>query len=237
MHGIVVSTACALSAIAGSGLPVAIGAGLSFLALIASARGAWTASGRWGPANTVTAIRLLVVLVLLAGAARWPVRVLGLGLAAAFALDALDGFVARRSGCASAFGAAFDMEVDAVLLLGAAYLLWWRVGMDAWVLIAGGLRYAYVVCLALVPPSGVDRKRSRLGRFAFLLSGLGLLAGLLLPAPANLIAAAAGTAVSCLSFGRSFREAYPGLVQWPRRLRDSGRRARGAARHTAGGAT
>jgi phosphatidylglycerophosphate synthase len=75
-----------------------------------------------GPADRVTAVRLLLA-----------VAVAGLAVAAAYGagstpalvavatvalvLDGVDGQVARRTGTASAFGARFDMEVDAFLIL------------------------------------------------------------------------------------------------------------------------
>ena len=40
------------------------------------------------------------------------------------ALDGVDGWLARRSGIASAFGARFDMEIDALLILVLAVLAW-----------------------------------------------------------------------------------------------------------------
>jgi len=54
--------------------------------------------------------------------------------AVALVLDAVDGWVARRTGTASAFGARFDMEVDAFLILVLSVYVarpvgWWVVGI------------------------------------------------------------------------------------------------------------
>jgi Phosphatidylglycerophosphate synthase len=61
----------------------------------------------------------------------------------ALALDAVDGWVARRTGTASPLGARFDMEVDAFLILVLSVSVAPRLG--AWVLAIGAMRYAYVV--------------------------------------------------------------------------------------------
>ena len=59
-------------------------------------------------------------------------------------LDGIDGFVARKQNMESAFGARFDMEVDAfqILLLSLLALLLDKAG--AWVLVGGLLRYAFL---------------------------------------------------------------------------------------------
>jgi phosphatidylglycerophosphate synthase len=67
----------------------------------------------------------------------------------ALVLDAVDGYVARRTGHVTAFGARFDMEVDAFLIAVlsvhvAPHLGWW-------VLAIGAMRYAYVAAGRLLP--------------------------------------------------------------------------------------
>ena len=60
------------------------------------------------------------------------------------ALDGVDGWLARRSGMASAFGARFDMEVDALLILVLSLLAWYYGKAGAWVVLSGLLRYLFV---------------------------------------------------------------------------------------------
>jgi len=68
-----------------------------------------------GLCNIVTLVRLVIVAAL-AGALisspgpSWPIFLIAAG---ALSLDGLDGWLARRQGLASSFGARFDMEVDA----------------------------------------------------------------------------------------------------------------------------
>ncbi|WP_242530535.1 CDP-alcohol phosphatidyltransferase family protein [Nocardioides aromaticivorans] len=73
---------------------------------------------------------------------RWTAVLVGTS-AVALVLDAVDGYVARRTGTVSASGARFDMETDAfliaVLSVHVAPLLGW------WVLAIGAMRYAYVL--------------------------------------------------------------------------------------------
>lgn len=78
-----------------------------------------------------------------------PLAVLVPMTAVALALDAVDGWVARRTGTASALGARFDMEVDAFLILVLSVQVTPAVG--PWVLAIGGLRYAFVVAGWLLP--------------------------------------------------------------------------------------
>lgn len=101
-----------------------------------------------GPADRVTAVRA-VIAVVVAGlvVAGWfgpsyDGWVVGLATVA-LVLDAVDGYVARRTGTASAFGARFDMEVDAFLIAALSVHAAPRYGW--WVLAIGALRYAYVL--------------------------------------------------------------------------------------------
>src|SRR3977135_199501 len=111
-------------------------------------------STRFGAANIVTSIRstlvgLITGLVVASFVAQIPLPLL-IGLAAAaLALDAWGGLVARRTGRASELGARFDMEVDAFLLLVlSAYV---AQTMGTWVLAIGFMRYAFVVAGWFLP--------------------------------------------------------------------------------------
>ena len=75
---------------------------------------------------------------------------IGLGTLA-MSLDGLDGRVARRSGTTSAFGARFDMELDAFLLLGLSILVWGSGKVGVWILLVGGMRYLFVAAGRVVP--------------------------------------------------------------------------------------
>ena len=99
-----------------------------------------------GAANRVTLARSLLVLpvaaltlqpgVLVLERAYWWIIALG---TVAMLLDGTDGRVARRTGTASAFGARFDMELDAFLLLALSVLVWQSGKVGSWVILIGAL--------------------------------------------------------------------------------------------------
>jgi phosphatidylglycerophosphate synthase len=127
-----------------------IGFGLAF---------AWLASGlaqhaphaRFGAGNRVTLGRLALVALLAAGigeaqagteAVAW--GTVAVATAAAL-LDAVDGPLARGHGQASAFGARFDMECDALTVLVLSLLVVQFDKAGAWIVAAGLMRYAFVL--------------------------------------------------------------------------------------------
>ena len=78
----------------------------------------------------------------------------------AVALDGVDGWLARRSGLSSDFGARYDMETDALLILVLAVLAWRQEKAGAWIVLAGAMRYLFVAAgyiwtwmTAPLPPS------------------------------------------------------------------------------------
>lgn len=109
----------------------------------------------FGAANWVTLIRAAFGATVLAwaGAAlveraapdaslRWAVA---FGGVVALGLDGVDGYLARRLGTASAFGARFDMEADALITLALAAFVWGAGQAGVWVLAAGAMRYIFVL--------------------------------------------------------------------------------------------
>jgi phosphatidylglycerophosphate synthase len=110
---------------------------------------------RFGPANYVTMSRAAVVALtaaLISQPATTPVLWFVVVVTAAAAiLDGFDGWFARRSGMASAFGARFDVEIDAALILVLSILVWQYGKAGPWVLLSGLLRYLFVGAGLLVP--------------------------------------------------------------------------------------
>ena len=111
-------------------------------------------SSRLGWANVVTATRSVLVAIitgLVAASFFAPISVpLLIGLIVpALDLDAVDGWVARRTGTITELGARFDMEVDAFLLL----LLSVYVApiLGPWVLAIGLMRYVFVAAGWMLP--------------------------------------------------------------------------------------
>jgi phosphatidylglycerophosphate synthase len=110
--------------------------------------------GALGPASWVTLARAtlavgVAALVADSFARDVPVALLVTLAAAALALDLLDGWVARRTGTATALGARFDGEVDAFLILVLSVYVAPELG--AWVLAIGLARYAFLAGEWLLP--------------------------------------------------------------------------------------
>ena len=98
---------------------------------------------RLGPANAITAVRALLTSVLAVLVVRdAPVGVIVALATVALVTDALDGRVARRTGTVSRFGARFDMETDAALLL--VLSLYVARDLGLWVLAIGLARYVFL---------------------------------------------------------------------------------------------
>ncbi|MEM9983461.1 MAG: CDP-alcohol phosphatidyltransferase family protein [Bacteroidota bacterium] len=158
-----------------------------------------------GPANAVTWLRLLglVAMALLHPwvypdpLCFWVLMLLG--------LDGLDGWIARKTHTSSELGAIFDKEVDALYVLVAAFLLWERGRLGAWVWIAGLWRYLYLVLRKVFPrpEQSAPEPRSQLGRY--LAGGLmaSLVAAFILPPPWRGALMFLATLGISFSFGRS----------------------------------
>lgn len=126
----------------------AIGLGAQFVA----AR-AWRAPSGVALANVLTLLRLAIVVALPLLLAWLPRAGFVALVVALLVLDGVDGYVARARGEASPFGAAFDMETDALTVMVLTILLW-QSEIGPWVLVAGLWRYAYAVAVAIVPALG-----------------------------------------------------------------------------------
>ncbi len=156
----------ALAAISMPVLGVAIGtvpalAGLALFAglLFAVERGLAThhPHPRVGTANRITLVRAAIACLIAARAIepaplgapeRW---LLAAVAGAALMLDGADGWAARRQGLASAFGARFDLEVDAFGILVLAMTVVKAQAAPCWVLGIGGMRYLYLAAALAVP--------------------------------------------------------------------------------------
>lgn len=140
----------------------------------------------FGPANLITLARaalacLLAAIVTAGSVALWliafPVAL------AALALDGVDGWAARRTAMASRFGARFDMEIDALLILVLSAAAWMGGKAGAWVLLLGLMRYAFLAASFAWPALGADLPASP-RRKAVCVAQVAVLALLLLPAVA-----------------------------------------------------
>ncbi len=140
--------------VAGSVLPVAATVYAVMAVIVAQF---WQPPQRsLGAANRVTLFRGALV-ALATGALSSPQTLAAhvwvfAGLAAmALFLDGVDGWVARHGGAATAFGARFDMELDAffILVLCSALLVLGKAG--PWVLAIAAMRYVFLASMKVWP--------------------------------------------------------------------------------------
>jgi phosphatidylglycerophosphate synthase len=161
----------------------------------------------FGAANAVTLARAVLVLLLIASlgvaattAVGW--LLVALSLVAA-ALDGVDGALARSRGEHSEFGARFDMETDALLILALAALAWQHGKAGIWILAAGLLRYLFVAASYVLPWMAGALPPSR-RRQAVCVVQVATLIGALLPfvvPPWSVALALAGLVALIWSFG------------------------------------
>ncbi|TDT86035.1 phosphatidylglycerophosphate synthase [Arthrobacter sp. AG258] len=209
-----------LSSLSAPGIPLQL-AGLGAGAMVtgAAAASVLRRAPRFStPADRVTLLR--AVLAALCAALAVPqlftgpradllIPVLG-GLA--FALDGVDGAVARRTGLSSMAGARFDAATDAGLVLALSVAVAARVG--PWVLAIGGMYYVFVAAgrfrprlRGSLPPR---QSRKAIGAFQPFALLLPLIPGI--PAAAAVSIPVAALALLAFSFGRD-------VVQLERRHR------------------
>ena len=117
--GVLAATGAAWAS--GTAWPLVLGgiALLGGLVVVAWAR--WTPGGGFGVANAVTALRAGLLGGLPVAASHGAAVLIGLSLFI-LATDGLDGWLARRRGLESEFGAFFDKETDALFQIGRAHV-------------------------------------------------------------------------------------------------------------------
>jgi phosphatidylglycerophosphate synthase len=129
----------------------------------------------------------------------WPLSAVA---ALALALDAVDGWTARRTGTSTEEGARLDMEADAALLLVLSCAA--ALSLGPWVLAVGLMRYAFLLAGRLRPALRGELGFSRFRRGVAALQGAALLTALIpaVPLPAAEAAVAAALTLLTVSFGR-----------------------------------
>lgn len=152
-------------------------------------------------ANLVTTCRLALALSLwlVPGDRAWTLVWIA---TAAAVLDGVDGPLARRRGEATAFGARFDMETDAWLILTLSVLVWRFDKAGAWILVSGLMRYAFVAAAWPWPWLAADLAPSTRRKAACVVQIVTLIVALspLASWPASAAIAAAGLALLMWSF-------------------------------------
>ncbi len=197
------------------------------LVLTAAVAGSRARDDRLGPADLVTFTRALLACGVAALGTEGllaegsPVVLVAMA-AVALLLDAVDGRVARRTGTTSSFGARFDGEADAFLILVlsvyVAALLGW------WVLAIGAVRYVFGLAAVVLPWMAARLPFRYWRKVVTAVQGivLTLAAADVLPPAMSSLAVAAAMALLAESFGRDV------LWLWRRRGAAQGRESTAA---------
>ncbi|MEX0870771.1 MAG: CDP-alcohol phosphatidyltransferase family protein [Aquisalimonadaceae bacterium] len=151
LAGLALLTALALSLWRLADTPAAVvGQALLVYAVIAWLVFVGRGRAALGAANRITLLRAVVAAVFaglifhaeaVSTHAWWLVG----GASVALLLDGMDGWVARHFSASSAFGARFDMEVDAFFIMVLAALVFEFDKAGPWVLLIGLMRYGFVL--------------------------------------------------------------------------------------------
>jgi phosphatidylglycerophosphate synthase len=180
---------------------------LSFASLVWGCRQSWRVHGTFGAANALTSARLLGTAALPTTVVLHPLAVAALALTL-FALDGVDGWLARKLARASEFGEYLDKETDAFLMLVLCLLLYTSGRLGAWILLPGVLRYGFVLFVAFARPPAQKERRTASGRWIYVGMTSALIAAFT-PFPSLYGPfAALMTLVLLYSFGRAARDVY-----------------------------
>ena len=125
----------------------------------------------------------------------------------AMVLDGVDGRIARKTDTHTAFGARFDMELDAFLLLVLSVLVWLSGKVGPWVILIGALRYLFVAASWGWRPLRAELPNSQRRKVVCVVQGVVLLVclGPIIPAPIATVVAAGALAMLIYSFGVDVR--------------------------------
>lgn len=157
--GLAVVLALSAVAIVMTAMPSALALAATLTYFLMAALIVWHWPSMWRPlgaANRVTLVRAALVAVV-AGALFFPPAAQRSAFAlaalstAALVLDGVDGWVARRTDSASAFGARFDMELDAFFILVLCVALVQLDKAGVWVLAIGAMRYLFLLAMHVLP--------------------------------------------------------------------------------------
>ena len=121
----------------------------------------------------------------------------------AMVLDGVDGWVARRAGHVSSFGARFDMELDAFLMLVLSVLVWESGKVGLWVIAIGAIRYLFIAAGWVWPALRAPLPPSTRRKSVCVVQGVALLVclGPIIPPTLALLVATAAFMGLVYSFG------------------------------------
>jgi phosphatidylglycerophosphate synthase len=156
----------------------------------------------WATATRSTLVALVTALIAASFVSPMSVPLLVVLASIALVLDAVDGWLARRTHSASELGGQFDMEVDAFLLL--VLSVYVASALGPWVLAIGLLRYAFVIAGWFLPWMRAQLPPRYWRKVTTAVAGIALTAAAsgLLPAWVSMAVVLIALALLLESFGR-----------------------------------
>ncbi|AFP30731.1 CDP-alcohol phosphatidyltransferase family protein [Marinobacter sp. BSs20148] len=180
-----------------------------YAAIMTSVLTRWPRHQNFGWANRATLLRGCVIIVLVAiacavaaGAELSVNRLWWYAVAALLALilDGVDGQLARRTHSTSEFGARFDMELDALLILGLCLMVFAIGKAGAWVMALGLMRYGFVVAAWILPWINQPLPPSFRRKTVCVWQIVTLMVAIVPPAPSLLVSVSLATALLLLTW-------------------------------------
>jgi phosphatidylglycerophosphate synthase len=202
-HAVTMLCALAAAVTFGQGALLSIAGVVGVMRMVTLHRASLAAAGGFGSANAVTSLRLFGSALLCGSSGVLEPHACSLLAAAVLALDGVDGWLARATHRASAFGAAYDMETDAFYVAASGFAAYRFGHVGLFFLTCGALRYLYVLTLAALGERDDDAPRTQLGRSVFgIVAASSIVA--LWPVPGLAVPfAICATLALAYSFGRS----------------------------------
>ena len=180
-----------------------------YAVIVSSVVTRWPPRQDFGWANRATLLRGCMIIVLVAiacavaaGAELSVTHLWWYAVAALLALilDGVDGQLARRTNSASEFGARFDMELDALFILGLCLLVFAVGKAGAWVLALGLMRYGFVAAAWALPWMNQPLPPSFRRKTVCVWQIVTLMVAIVPPAPSLLVSVSLATALILLTW-------------------------------------
>jgi phosphatidylglycerophosphate synthase len=157
-----------------------------------------------GIPNYITLLRFGTLVIFIVFAAFIPNEFLALLLFLLILLDGIDGYLARKLNQATAFGALFDMETDALFICLISCMLIRKGLLGPWILMAAFIKYYYSIVTDITGLSKKPDPKTRFGAAIAVIMFLSLTFALVLPQTPRIIITLTGTALIYISFFYSF---------------------------------
>jgi phosphatidylglycerophosphate synthase len=161
-----------------------------------------------GAANWITLARLVTLIVATLILRDNTGVVFGSIILAIIIVDGLDGYVARKYGLATRFGADFDMETDALLSCVLSLIAYWHYDVSLLVPAAGVLRYAFVILLRMSGLHKYDPPKMPGVRLIAVIFFISLITPYFIDPPLSGWSMEVAAALIFFSFGREFYLRY-----------------------------